>query len=108
MSTTMRKPLDPRLSSRRGKAKTYHPQVEPLEDRRLPSGLNYLTAPVLPTIDAAAQAHLRAILLQGERLGNQPSVFMRVGDSNTQTHFFLTYLGFPSYDYTDPALAGRH
>src|SRR3954465_439104 len=102
----MLKALGAHRQGRRATPGRYQPQVEILEDRRLMSGLSYLNAPVLPTIDAAAQAHLQAILFQGEQLGNQPSVFARVGDSNTQSHLFLNFIGSPSYDPSNPALVG--
>jgi GDSL-like Lipase/Acylhydrolase family len=82
-----------------------NPQVEPLEDRQLPSAVSYLTAPVIPVIDAAMAAHLQAIHAQGLLLGNHDDAFSRVGDSITATPNFLASIGSPGYS---PGLLGDH
>ncbi len=79
--------------------------VEELEDRCLPFAA-FSTLPVIPTIDAAMQAHLQALYATGQQLGNKPDVFSKVGDSITVVNEFLAPLGSPAYDPTDPNVTG--
>lgn len=85
----------------------YHPSLELLEVRTVPSG-SWLSAPVIPTIDASMQSHLQAVLALGNTLGNRADVFSRVGDSITAAPSFLNALGNASYNPTNPALVGTH
>jgi len=48
--------------------------------------------PIVPRIDAAMKERLRAVLAQGQALGNRPTVFAKVGDSITAGTGFLTAL----------------
>jgi len=82
--------------------------LELLEDRRVPSGVSFLTASIIPVIDSSMLAHLTAIHEEGLRLGNQDSAFSKVGDSITASGSFLTELGSSAYDLGDPALLGGH
>ncbi len=84
---------------------TVHLEVELLEERCVLDA-NFLTAPVVPVITAATQAHLLSIFQYGLALGNRPDVVSRVGDSITATPFFLTQLGNPAYDPSNPQVAG--
>ena len=54
---------------------------------------SYEVTPILPTIDASMKARLREILTRGQALGNRPNVFIKVGDSMTQTGSFLVDVG---------------
>ncbi len=49
--------------------------------------------PVLPVIDAAMKARLRAVHQAGLERGLQPAVFAKVGDSISQSTFFLSAFG---------------
>ncbi|WP_119067492.1 SH3 domain-containing protein [Aggregatilinea lenta] len=54
-----------------------------------------LSIPVLPTLDAES---LRAIFAHGQSLGNDPRVFTKVGDCNTDTSYFLSGFDQDNYD----------
>jgi hypothetical protein len=49
--------------------------------------------PVVPRIDAALQARLRAVTAVGRARGSQPGVFAKVGDSITSSPMFLVPIG---------------
>ena len=66
--------------------------LENLEDRTLLSA-SYLQEPVIPSIDTRMQANLQSIYRLGLDLGNRPDVFMKVGDSNSYSGYFLDPLG---------------
>lgn len=54
--------------------------------------------PVVPAIDAATQARLRAVFLAGQAAGNRADVFSKIGDSITATMSFLAApFGCPEY-----------
>jgi hypothetical protein len=88
--------------------KHVRPRAEPLEDRSLPSGTPFTTQPILPAIDAAMATHLEAVLQLGEILGNQPDVFIKVGDSISANPYFLVPLGTPTYNPRNPSVAGSY
>jgi hypothetical protein len=49
--------------------------------------------PIVPRINAAQKARLRAVLAVGRTLGNRAGVFAKVGDSMTASGSFLTDIG---------------
>ena len=49
--------------------------------------------PVVPRIGAAMKARLTAIYLQGQASGNRADVFVKAGDSITESQAFLTEIG---------------
>jgi|GEM_PF-1812506 len=49
--------------------------------------------PILPVIDRAMRTELRNVYLNGIAMGNQPSVFAKVGDSITHSRYFLLDIG---------------
>ena len=49
--------------------------------------------PVVPRIDQVMKDRLRAVFLQGQAAGNDPSVFAKVGDSITESKSFLADIG---------------
>lgn len=53
-----------------------------------------VNTPVLPTIGE----HAREIFAQGQQLGNNPDVFTKVGDCNTDSPFFLAPFDLDYYD----------
>ncbi len=64
--------------------------------------------PVVPLIDGAMKARLRAVHQSGIERGLQPKVFAKVGDSISQSAFFLTAFGcgFAAlYEHTELAPA---
>jgi hypothetical protein len=84
------------------------PRLELLEDRQLPSAISFLTAPVVPVITPALQAHLAAIHTRGLELGNRDNAFSRVGDSISASLSFLTPVGGPTYGLSNAFLLGKH
>lgn len=87
----------------------FRPFVESLEERcLLDAAPPFSLLPVIPQVDAVMKAHLRAVLAEGARQGNQPNVFSKVGDSITASLAYLAELGNPKYDPTNPAVAGSH
>lgn len=52
--------------------------------------------PIVPVINSASKATLRAIYLNGKVLGNRAGVFAKVGDSITSSGSFLTDIGCQS------------
>jgi len=52
--------------------------------------------PIVPVINSASKATLRAIYLSGQGLGNRAGVFAKVGDSITASGSFLTDIGCQS------------
>jgi lysophospholipase L1-like esterase len=81
--------------------------VEPCEPRLLPSG-GFADAPVIPVIDPAMKQSLRSVFQQGQAAGMNEFVFAKAGDSITWLPPNLTPLGDPSYDPTNPAVAGAY
>jgi hypothetical protein len=57
--------------------------------------------PIVPVINSASKATLRAIYLNGQGLGNRAGVFAKVGDSITASGSFLTDIGCQSEDLGD-------
>ncbi len=57
-----------------------------------------ITAPTVPVIDGAMKSRLQTILQNGQRLGNRPHVFAKIGDSITESAGFLVDLGNPDYE----------
>ncbi|MCU1484940.1 MAG: multifunctional acyl-CoA thioesterase and protease and lysophospholipase [Actinomycetia bacterium] len=55
--------------------------------------------PVVPRIDAALQARLRAVVAVGRARGNRPGVFAKVGDSITASRDFLVPIGCGPVEY---------
>ena len=55
--------------------------------------------PVVPRIDAAMQARLRAVVARGRTLGNRPDVFAKIGDSITAITDFLVPVGCGQIDW---------
>src|SRR5262249_37318929 len=80
-------------------------RLEALEGRALPAA-DFRTLPEVPVIDAGMKRELRDLLAAGLELGNRPDVFIKVGDSNTQTVSPFAPLGSPAYDPADPRTAG--
>jgi hypothetical protein len=82
--------------------------VEQLEDRSLLSGVSFTADPIVPFIGAGMKAHLQAVYVQGQRMGNRPDVFAKVGDSITWLPDFLNDLGSFNYNPSDPSVAGPY
>jgi hypothetical protein len=74
---------------------------ELLEARDVPAA-SFLTAPVVPEIDADMQVHLQQVAARGTALGNRENVFAKAGDSITAYGFGFAYpLG--QFGYSDDA-----
>src|SRR5262245_57265433 len=56
---------------------------------------------VVPTIDPATKVALRKIYLLGKNSGNQPGVFIKVGDSITSATYFFNDIGCGIEDLDD-------
>jgi hypothetical protein len=56
------------------------------------SGAEWEELPVVPALDPVVTGHLKKIADRGERLGNQPGVFAKIGDSITASPSFLQAL----------------
>jgi hypothetical protein len=54
---------------------------------------DWRSAPVVPKLDAATRSRTIATLVTGRRLGNRADVFAKLGDSISQSAFFLEGLG---------------
>jgi hypothetical protein len=57
--------------------------------------------PIVPVINSASKATLRAIYLSGQGLGNRAGVFAKVGDSITASGSFLSDIGCQSENLGD-------
>ena len=71
-------------------------QLETLEERVV-CAADFQSAPVVPVIDAAMQAHLQSVYRLGQTLGERADVFSKVGDSNSFSPYFLAPMGSPDY-----------
>jgi hypothetical protein len=65
-------------------------------------GADWEELPVVPALGPAVTSHLETIASRGARLGNQPGVFAKIGDSITASPSFLQALACQS-----PRLGGR-
>jgi len=65
-------------------------------------GADWEELPVVPALGPAVSSHLEKIAGRGARLGNQPGVFAKIGDSITASPSFLQALACHS-----PQLGGR-
>jgi hypothetical protein len=56
------------------------------------SGADWEALPVVPVLGPAVTGHLEKVVGRGERLGNRPGVFAKIGDSITASPSFLQAL----------------
>ncbi|MBN1285606.1 MAG: hypothetical protein JXB47_09425 [Anaerolineae bacterium] len=72
----------------------------PVVDAPPPPGeIDRLTSmPALPDIDAEALKALKEVFARGQALGNDPHAFIKVGDCNTDSPFFLAGFDLDYYD----------
>jgi hypothetical protein len=56
---------------------------------RSSAGAEWEELPVVPLLDPAVLGHLEKVVDRGERLGNRPGVFAKIGDSITASPSFL-------------------
>jgi hypothetical protein len=56
------------------------------------SGAEWEELPVVPALDPVVAGHLEKVAGRGERLGNRPGVFVKIGDSITASPSFLQAL----------------
>ena len=68
-------------------------------DAGLPPAASLWVGPALPAFDEATVAHVRAVRTQGGAMGNQLSIFAKVGDSITASPSFLVDIGMAKTIY---------
>jgi hypothetical protein len=61
-------------------------------DSHRASGAEWEGLPAIPTLGPAVAGHLQKVAARGERLGNRPGVFAKIGDSITASPSFLQAL----------------
>lgn len=66
-------------------------------DAPLPSGSAPLDAPFAPKITPQIKSAMKAVFARGQALGNNPRVFSKVGDCQTDHHAFLKEIGYGNY-----------
>ena len=73
-----------------------------LEARLVPA-VSFTELPLIPEFDAVTLDNIRRIAYQGKLNGLRDDVFMKVGDSNTESPEYLRTIGSPFYN---PMLSG--
>jgi hypothetical protein len=71
---------------------------DPQANAPLPSGTGELGVPFVPRITGAIRSAMRNVYVQGQRLGNNPRVFSKVGDCQTDHWGFMKIYGWGNYD----------
>ena len=56
-------------------------------------GVKAVDTPIVPEIDWTMKQWLRSVYLEGLKAGNRPGVFIKVGDSISESEFFLVDVG---------------
>lgn len=70
----------------------------PANNAPLPSGQGDLGLPFVPRITGGIRAAMRAVYVQGLSMGNNPHVFSKVGDCQTDHWAFMKVFGWGNYD----------
>lgn len=71
---------------------------DPQANAPLPSGAGELNVPFVPRITGAIRSAMRAVYVRGLALGNNPRIFSKVGDCQTDHWGFLKAFGWGNYD----------
>lgn len=74
------------------------PENEAASNAPLPSGTGELGVPFVPRITGAIRSSMRAVYVRGLSLGNNPRIFSKVGDCQTDHWGFLKAFGWGNYD----------
>ncbi|MCC7206914.1 MAG: hypothetical protein IT323_06385 [Anaerolineae bacterium] len=70
----------------------------PANNAPLPSGQGELGVPFVPRITGGIRSAMRAVYVRGLSMGNNPRVFSKVGDCQTDHWGFLKVFGWGNYD----------
>ncbi len=74
-------------------------QEEGAQPAPAPEVAPFIPPPVVPRIDQGLKDRLRGVFMQGLDAGRRPGVFAKIGDSHTDTRYFLVPVGCGYLDY---------